>query len=217
MSTVTPLSYLSCHTAYLRQQRIAQIRPGRKSADHSKLIGQRNERIVCIDILPPDSNRQSNAVCRCDCGGVSAPRVSDFAAGKAKSCECLKIERFNERQRQRAENLNPQVVREIFLDSARTGRWPGADIKVAARHGVPSHAVRAICQLHKERLLAKYSDTLREFPGLPRTSLSRSLDEIEYHWLVNASRDNTPSEIEVDWDDLPIGMQEKLLSFATSS
>jgi hypothetical protein len=170
--------------------------------------------IICVDALPPDAKRQAHAACLCDCGRVSSPRVSDFAAGKTGSCRCIKIDMFKAYQRQRAENLNPEVVRDIFLDSAKTGSWPGADLQVASRHDVPSHAVRAICQLHKERLQTKYGDRVRAEKyrlSINHRDLDKNLDVIEFNWIMKHAPRHDDDGLEIDWNDFPIGLQEAII------
>jgi len=214
---LSSISYLPSHTATLRQNAAPKPgRPGPKPSDSTGLIGERCGRIVVIDVLPRDEKRHTNLICSCDCGKFCTVRASDFTAGDVKSCDCLKIELFNAYQRQRVENLNADVVRSIFLDSARTGSWPGADAQVAARHKLSKHVIRFACQLHKERLLAKYGDTIRESSVIQRTQVSRSLDEIEFNWIVKNTRDNSTSGIEVEWDEIPTHEQEMFLRFASA-
>jgi hypothetical protein len=211
---MTPLSFLPSHTETLRQQHAAEVRPGRNPADSAELIGQRNGRIVCVDVLPPNAKRQSHAIAVCDCGKASSPRVSDFAKGKVGSCKCLKTERFKAHQRRRAENLNHETVRDIFIDSARTGNWDGADLVVARRHDVPSHCIRAVVDLHHERLLAKYGDTVRENRLISRRNLDKTLHASEYDWLVKHTPWPYEDPIEIDWNELSDDERLQFASFA---
>jgi hypothetical protein len=213
---MTPLSIVTGHTFNLREQYTTQIRRGTKPADHSELIGQRRGKLTCVDVLTPDTeNRKSRLICSCECGSASTVRIDRFLSQETTSCRCIKIERFKAKQRRRAENLSASVVRDIFLDSARTGRWPGADAQVAARHDVPAHAVRAICQLHKERLLAKYGDTVRDSYHISRRALDKNLDKIEYLWLIKRTpRHDDDTVIEIVWSELSLDEQEMFASFA---
>jgi hypothetical protein len=217
MSTVTPLSHLSNFTLQTRQQHTSERRPGRKPADSAELIGQRSGRITCVDAMPPDDKRQSHVICLCDCGRASSPRASDFAGGKSGSCKCHKIELFKAYHRQRAENLSVEVCRAIFLDSCRTGSWPGADVEIAKRHGVHPHSVRSICALHKERLAAKHGETIssHRFPlRIQRNDLNKGLDLIEFNWLMKHTPNHDDNEgLVLEWDDVGLGLLESIAKY----
>ena len=59
------------------------------------LVGERFGRLVVVELVP--DNKNPAAICRCDCGNMTKTQRGSLRNGRAKSCGCLKIEKFTER------------------------------------------------------------------------------------------------------------------------
>jgi hypothetical protein len=106
----------------------------------SSVIGQRFGRLVVVSVEPQPWPEKPIAVCKCDCGGTSWPRLNNLRQGNSRSCGCLrreigiaKLDRYN---RLKEENDNELQVRKAHRDQeAQRDPSPAPEDQRAAQSG----------------------------------------------------------------------------------
>lgn len=65
--------------------------------NYTDISGQRFGRLVAVEMIGKDKQRNAIWLCKCDCGNEITTRGSSLRAGVSKSCGCLNAELAGER------------------------------------------------------------------------------------------------------------------------
>jgi hypothetical protein len=184
-------------------------KPGRKPNDISALLGVTFNRLTIVSEAPRrgifDRNRRVNVECSCGAEPF-AVRLADVTSGHTVSCGCRQRETFNDHQDGLAMKLEPKIVRKVFKIASGAGH---NDTYVAMKCGVHRYTVRAICRLHKARLLDKFGDAFRSSwnPSFPRDAAKPT--RLERRWLRRVIQFicAVSGPLVLEWNDLSEELQ----------